>query len=149
MWNILGEDAIYLDIPYKFKNRVLALAPENENTAKFKELFEKAEVSFMINGETEESCFIIKVPDEYTPEEIQLMADQTIAAIVANDKAPVSTNGVEQKYKIIISNNHEPEIIGLRKQPGMSSVELFKPIFNSWAAPGKENPYFSSSRTQY
>jgi len=149
MWNILGEDAIYLDIPCKFKNRVLALAPENENTAKFKELFEKAEVSFMINGETEESCFIIKVPDEYTPEEIQLMADQTIAAIVANDKAPVSTNGVEQKYKIIISNNHEPEIIGLRKQPGMGSVELFKPIFNSWAAPGKENPYFSSGRTQY
>ncbi len=149
MWNILGEEAIYLDIPYKFKSRVLALAPEGENNAKFKELFEKADVSFMINGETEESCFIIKVPDEYTPEDIQMMAEQTMAAIVANDQAPISANGVEQKYKIIISNNHEPEIIGLRKAPGMTSVELFKPIFKSWAAPGKENPFFSSGRTQY
>ena len=145
MWNILGEEAIYLDIPYKFKNRVLALAVDDENGKKFKGLMDKSDVSFMINGESEECCFIIKVPDEYTPEEIQLMADQTMAAIVANDRAPISANGMEQKYKIIISNDKEPEIIGLRKTPGMTSVEVFKPIFRDWVAPGKSNPYFSGS----
>ena len=45
----------------------------------------------------------------------------------------------------IISNNKEPEIIGLRKTPGMTSVEVFKPIFRDWVAPGKSNPYFSGS----
>lgn len=140
MWNILGENSIYLDIPYKFKNKVMELAGDDEAGAKFKQLMKDADPSFMINGESEECCFIFKVPDEYTPEDIQLMADQTIAAIVKNDKAPVSVNGAEQKYKIIISNNKEPELIGLRKTPGMSSVEVFKPIFSSWTAAGKANP---------
>ena len=52
----------------------------------------------------------------------------------------ISANGVEQKYKIIINNNKEPELIGLRKTPGMSSVELFKPIFKNWSSPGRANP---------
>lgn len=147
MWTILGENSIYLDIPYVFKKKILALGTEDENGVKFKGLMEKSEVSFMINGETEENCFIIKVPDEYTPEDIQLMADQTIDAIIRNGVAPVVVNNVEQKYKIIISNNKEPEIIGLRKTPGMTSVEVFKPIFGSWSSPGKANPNTSGGFT--
>ncbi len=140
MWYILGEQSIYLDISHTFKKKVLSLATEDEDGAKFKQLFDKTDISFMINGETEENCFIIKVPDEYTPEDIQFLADQVIAAIVRNDVAPVMVNKVEQNYKIIISNNKEPEIIGLRKTPGMSSMEVFKPIFGSWTSPGKANP---------
>lgn len=147
MWKILGEDSIYLDIPYKFKNKILALTADDEKGARFKSLMEPVDVSFMINGETEESCFIMKVPDEYTPEDIQLMADQIMAAIISNDIAPVVVDKVEQKYKIVISNNKEPELIGLRKTPGMSSYEVFKPIFGSWVAPGKANPYFSGKNT--
>lgn len=140
MWTILGENSIYLDISRTFKNKLLSLAKDDETGNRFRQLLEKTDVSFMINGETEENSFILKVPDEYTPEDIQFMAERTMAEIVENDAAPVSVNNVEQKYKIIISNNKEPELIGLRKTPGMSSVEVFKPIFGSWTAPGKSNP---------
>lgn len=140
MWNILGEEAIYLDITYKFKKRLAELAPADETGDKYRKLLDKTDVGFMINGETEENCFMLTVPDEYSPEDIQFMAEQTMAAIVKNDQAPISANGVEQKYKIIINNNKEPELIGLRKTPGMSSVELFKPIFKNWSSPGRANP---------
>ncbi len=146
MWSILGENAIYLDIPYKFKDKIMSLATEDDDGTKFKKLLDDSDVRFMINGESEECCFMIQVPDEYTPEDIQFMADKIIDAIIRNDKAPVSVDGVEQNYKIIINNNKEPEIIGLRKTPGMSAAEVFKPILNGWASPGKENP---SSRGRY
>lgn len=146
MWSILGENAIYLDIPYKFKDKIMSLATEDDDGAKFKKLLDDSDVRFMINGESEECCFMIQVPDEYTPEDIQFMADKMIDAIIRNDKAPVSVDGVEQNYKIIINNNKEPEIIGLRKTPGMSAAEVFKPILSGWASPGKENP---SSRGRY
>ena len=140
MWNILGEECIYLDITYKFKKRLNELAPADETGDKFGKLLEPTEVSFLINGETEENCFMLKVPDEYSPEDIQFMAEQTMAAIVKNNQAPISVDGVEQNYKIIINNDKEPELIGLHKTPGMSSVELFKPIFKSWSSPGRANP---------
>lgn len=140
MWSILGEDAIYLDIPYRFKTKIMSLATDDSDGEKFKKLMDDTDVRFMINGETEECCFMLKVPDEYTPEDIQFMADKMIDAIVRNDKPPVSVDGQEQKYKIVISNNKEPEIIGLRKTPGMSAAEVFKPIVGGWAAPGRANP---------
>lgn len=140
MWNILGEESIYLDIPYKFKKKLMSLAADDDDGERFRKLMDGTEVSFMINGETEENCFILKVPDNYTPEDIQFMADKTIDAIIRNDKAPVSVEGAEQKYKIIISNDKEPEIIGLRKTPGMSAAEVFKPILNGWSSPGRSNP---------
>lgn len=146
MWSILGEDAIYLDIPYKFKDKIMSATTDDENGKKFKDFMDRSDIRFMINGETEECCFMIQVPDEYSPEDIQFMADKMIEAILRNDKAPVSVDGVEQDYKIIINNNKEPEIIGLRKTPGMSAAEIFKPILNGWASPGRENP---SSRGRY
>ena len=144
MWKILGEDAIYIDIKSTFKKRLGELAPEDDTGNRFRQLLDRTEVDFMINGETEENCFILTVPDEYSPEDIQFMADQTMAAIVRNDSAPISVNGAEQKYKIIINNNKEPELIGLRKTPGMSSVEVFKPVFKSWGGPGRSNPNANS-----
>ena len=36
MWNILGEDALYLDIPYKFQKNLLALVKDDEKGQKFK-----------------------------------------------------------------------------------------------------------------
>ena len=55
MWNILGEDALYLDIPYKFQKNLLALVKDDEKGQKFKEFMKKTEVEFMLNGQTEES----------------------------------------------------------------------------------------------
>ena len=38
MWKILGKDAIYLDIPLVWKQRMLELAGEGEKEDKFREI---------------------------------------------------------------------------------------------------------------
>ena len=143
MFTIFGTDCLYIDIADTFKEKLLALSATDEQGKEFADLFAKSDVTYMLNGSTEESCFIVRVPDEYTPEQIQLMADVVIRSITAFNASPVTVDGVDQMYKINISNMHEPEIIGLRKTPGMSSFEVFKPIIDSWSAPGRMNPNFS------
>ena len=143
MWNILGEEAIYLDIPYKFKSRVLALAADDENGKKFKGLMDKADVSFMINGDSEECCFIIKVPDEYTPEDIQLMADAILDVIKSEENLfVVSLDDQYQPAVINIRADKEPELIGNDRTDGFGSGQIFQPIFDSLSSPGRMNEGF-------
>ena len=80
-----------------------------KNTGAFKEFMKKTEVEFMLNGQTEESCFILRVPDDLKPEDIQLMADVVLDSLKAFDKPAIMVDETEQKYKIVISNNREPE----------------------------------------
>ena len=144
MFKIFGTECLYIDIADTFSKQLLALSASDEKASEFADLFPKAEVQYLLNGETEESCFIIRVPDEYTPEQIQTMADVVMRTITAFNACPVTVDDVEQRYRINITNYHEPEIIGLRKTPGMSSMEVFKPIINSWAAPGRYNTSFDN-----
>lgn len=143
MWSILGEESDYLDIPYKFRDNLMKLVPEGEKGKRFAELMGKTEVEYMLNGQTEESCFMFRVPDEYTPDDIQLMADVIIESLKRFDGPAIVVDKTEQKYKILVSNNKEPQIIGLHKTPGMSSMEVFKPIIEGWASPGRANPSLS------
>jgi len=142
MWNILGEDALYVDLPYKFEKRIVELAKDDEKGKKFKDVMKKAEVEYILNGDTEESCFMIKVPDELKPEDIQMMADVILDALTSFGKPAILVDETEQKYKVVISNDEEPELLGIHKTPGMSSMEVFKPIIEGWDAPGKLNPKF-------
>ncbi|AGI48288.1 hypothetical protein TALC_01306 [Thermoplasmatales archaeon BRNA1] len=144
MFNILGEEALYLDIAPVFEKNLLALVKDDEKGIKFKEIMKKTDLSFMLNAVTEESCFIFKVPDECEPDDIQLMADVIIASLTEFGRAPVTVDGAEQKYRIIVSNNHEPELLGIHKTPGMSSMEVFKPIIEGWTAPGRYNTHFDN-----
>jgi len=144
MFKILGEECLYIDIAPTFAKQILALSAFDEKAGEFAELFGKTEVTYLLNGSTEESCFIMNVPDEFTPEQIQLMADVVIRSINRFGQAPVVVDRTEQKYRINISNTHEPELIGLRKTPGMTSVEIFKPIFNSWGGEGRQNTHFGA-----
>lgn len=139
MWTIFGTEALYIDIPDVFKKEILAHSPEDEGAEKFAGFMEKTEVLFLLNGETEENSFLLKVPDELTPDDIQFMADRVMEIIRTYDQPPVIVDGKEQRYKIVISNNHEPELIGIRKTPGMSSYEIFKPIIEGWSSPGRKN----------
>ena len=142
MFKIFGEDCLYIDIANVFSEKLLALSSFDEKASEFSNLFGKSDVQYLLNGATEESCFIITVPDEYTPEQIQTMADVIMRAIEKFGQAPVTVDGVEQKYRINISNTHEPELIGLKKTPGMSSWEVFKPIFGGWSEEGRPNSGF-------
>ena len=130
---------IYIDIPNTVKSRLIELSSDKEKGGKFKELMERADIMFLLNGETEENSFFITVPDELTPEEIQLMADVILDVAKTVEFPFVSVQDIEQRYKVIISNSKEPELIGLNKTPGMSSAEVFKPIIKAWDGRGKPN----------
>lgn len=143
MWKILGEDAMFLDISAVFKARVAELADATE-AAVFGPLLEGSEVTFMINGETEVSTFFITVPDSYTPEDIQKMADVILGIAKAATCPMIAADSAEQRYQIIINNAKEPELIGLNKTPGMSSGEIFKPIFKALDSPGRLNKEFEN-----
>ena len=85
---------------------------------------------------------MIYLPEDLSPEDIQSMAD--ISLSVAKDfEAPfISVEDVEQRYKIILTNNREPELIGLNKTEGFSSGQVFMPIFDALSKPGRMNPKF-------
>ncbi len=141
MFKILGEEALYIDVPAKFKKRIMELTGDDEKEVFFKETTERSEVTYLLNGTTEEHTFFIKVPDDVTPEQIQTMADASLAILTRTvDETPcVEILGNRQKYQVIITNWEEPEIIGINKTPGMSSGAVFKPIIQSLDAPGRAN----------
>ena len=141
MFKVLGKDCLYIDIAGVFKEQILSLSSFDEKASEFSSLMTKTDVQYLLNGSTEESCFILTVPDEYTPEQIQLMADVVIRAIERFGQAPITVEGKEQRYRINISNQHEPELIGIHKTPGMSSLEIFKPIISGWSAEGRPNTH--------
>ena len=142
MWEILGIKTIYIDIPNVAKRRLMELAGEGEKETKFKELMERSEVMFLLNGGTEENAFFINVPEDLTPDDIQLMAD-VILNIARTIEFPfVAVGDAAQRYQVIITNNKEPELIGLNKTPGMSSGEVFKPIIKSLGSKGRMNSSF-------
>ncbi len=142
MWKILGKEAIYLDIPYVFADRMGELAGEGDDSDIFRNCLKKSEIKFMINPETEECSFMIYVPDEMTPEEIQSLAETALAIAQAYEAPFITAEDIEQRYKIILTNNKEPELIGLNKTEGFSSGQVFMPIFDSLSKPGKLNPNF-------
>jgi len=144
MWNILGVKTIYIDIPNTVKNRLIELAGDGEKKAIFVELMGRSEVMFLLNGETEENSFFITVPEDLTPEQIQIMADVILETAKSIEFPFVSVADVEQRYQVIITNNKEPELIGLSKTPGMSSAEVFKPIIKSLDSRGRVNSEFNN-----
>jgi len=139
MWNILGVESLYLDIPNTVKIRLIELAGDGDKAVLFKDLMERAEVMFLLNGETEENSFFISVPEDLTPEQIQIMADVILETAKTIEFPFVSVGDIEQRYQVIITNNKEPELIGLNKTPGMSSAEIFKPIIKSLDSRGRLN----------
>ena len=143
MSKILGRDAIYLDIPVVWKQRMLELSGEGEKADKFRDIVGKSEVTYLLNGISEEHTFFIKVPDEITPEEIQILADVALDILKASEDPCIEVEGVRQRYQVVITNWKEPEIIGQNKTPGMSSGEVFKPIIQGLDAPGRANPAFN------
>lgn len=139
MFKILGADALYIDIPQTFKRRLEELASEEEKD--FVAQLGRSEVTYMLNGTTEEHTFFIRVPEDVTPEQIQMMSDATLAILkrTVENTPCVEVEGVRQKYQVIITNWEEPEIIGLNKTPGMSSGAVFKPIIKALDDPGRAN----------
>jgi hypothetical protein len=146
MWKILGKDAIYIDIPETWKARMLELAGDDEKSQKFKEIVSVSEVTYLMNGSTEEHTFFIRLDKAVTPEEIQILADVALDILKATEDPCISIEDQVQRYQVVITNWEEPEIIGLNKTPGMSSGQVFLPIIKGMDAPGRAN---SSMQDQF
>jgi hypothetical protein len=142
MWKILGKDAIYLDVGNVAKQRLMELAGDDETGIGFRALMEKSDITFMINGTTEYNSFFFNVPEEYTPEQIQFMADIALKIVTESEVPMVTIEDVEQNFLIIFTNDKEPELLGIRKTPGMSSGAIFKPIIQALDKPGNLNKDF-------
>jgi hypothetical protein len=143
MWKILGKEAIYIDIPATWRERMLELVPDDEKGTEFKSIMDRSEVEYFFNPQTEEHTFFIRLKDDITPEQIQNMADAVLDTLKSIDIPVVEIEDTRQKYQVIITNYHEPELIGLNKTPGMSSGQVFLPIIRSLDSPGKMNSNFS------
>lgn len=142
MWSVLGKEAIYIDIPFVFVERMGGLAGNSEKADRFRACLGESDVRFMMNGETGECSFLVYVPDSMTPEDIQNTAETALEVAQAYEGPLLTVEGAEQRYKIIITNNQEPELLGLDKTEGFSSGQVFMPIFKALASPGKMNPKF-------
>lgn len=142
MWKVLGEEAIYLNIPYIFAEKMGELAGEGEVADRFRECLDSSDIKFMINPESEECSFMVYVPDGLSPEDIQNVAETALSIAQAYDGPLLIAEDVTQRYKIIITNNKEPELLGLAKTEGFSSGQVFMPIFESLSKQGRMNPKF-------
>lgn len=145
MWKILGREAIYIDIPETWKKGMLELSPDTEAGNRFKEILSQSKVEYIFNSQTLEHTFFIRLDDAVTPDEIQSMADVSLEILRSLDIPVVEIEENVQRYQVIITNYHEPEIIGLNKTPGMSSGQVFLPIIRSLDEPGRMNKNFSGS----
>lgn len=142
MWNILGKEAMYIDITDVFAERMGELAGEGKTADMFRDCLRGSDIKFIMNCETEEYSFMIYVPEEMISEEIQNLAETALAVAQAYESPLLSVEGKEQRYKIVITNNQEPELLGLNKTEGFSSGQVFMPIFKSLSSPGRMNPKF-------
>ena len=140
MWKVLGKEAMYLDIGPVWVERILELSKDYEGDEKFKELMEGSEVSHLFNGSTETHNIMIEVPKEYTPEDIQIMADMILSIAKDNMETPfISLEDNYQKCQVIINNEEEPELIGMNRTEGYASGKIFLPILDSLTRPGRPN----------
>ena len=140
MWKVLGKETIYIDVAKTWKERIMELSADDERFEKFEKLMSKTTVAHLFNGSMETHNFMLEVPKKYKPADIQLMADVILDVAKNNLETPfVEVDGIYQKSQVIISNEEEPELLGMNKTEGYSSGKIFMPIMTSLAQPGRPN----------
>ena len=133
---------MFLDIPHVFSERMGELAGEGEGPDRFRACLEESKIKLFINPETGEISFMIYLPEDLSPEDIQNLADIVLSVAKGFESPLITVKDIEQRYKIILTNDQEPELIGLDKTDGFGSGQVFMPIFNSLSKPGRMNPKF-------
>ena len=125
MWKVLGKEAMYIDIAPVWAERIIEMSKEYEGDEKFRELMEKAEVKHLFNGSTEIHNIMIEVPKDYTPEDIQIMADMILSIAKDNMDTPfITLEDNYQKCQVVINNDDEPypSVLFFPRSSGSSSL---------------------------
>lgn len=143
MWKILGKDALYVEFGYVFKDRIIELASEVENSEKFIKIMEDSEIQYLFNGSTETHAFNIFPDKETSTEDIQYMADIVLEIAKREDVVFVSLDGNYQKCIVNVRTDEEPELIGANRTEGFGSGKIFSPILDSLCKPGRQNEGFN------
>ena len=140
MWKVLGKEAMYIEIAAVWTERIIELSKEYEGDEEFRKLMEGSEVKHLFNGSTETHNMMIEVPKEYTPDDIQMMADMILSIAKDNIDNPfITVDNNYQKCQVIITNEDEPELLGLNRTEGYGSGKIFLPILDSLTRPGRPN----------
>lgn len=140
MWKVLGKEAMYIEIAAVWTERIIELSKEYEGDEEFRKLMEGSEVKHLFNGSTETHNMMIEVPKEYTPDDIQMMADMILSIAKDNIDNPfITVDNNYQKCQVIITNEDEPELLGLNRTDGYGSGKIFLPILDSLTRPGRPN----------
>lgn len=143
MWKILGKEAMYIEFADVFKERVIEIASGMEGKEKFVDLMKGSDVMHIFNGSTETHGFNIRPGDDISSEDIQLMADAILDVIKSEENLfVVSLDDQYQASVINIRADKEPELIGNGRTDGYGSGQIFQPIFDSLASPGRMNEGF-------
>lgn len=139
-WQVLGRDVMYVEIGEVWKEEIVKAVSSKKEGEKFKKLMDKSDVMHLFNGTTEVHNFIIEVPEKLTPKDIQFMADVILGYAKEKLDVPFVTLGGEyQMCQVIITNEKEPELIGLDRTEGYASGKIFMPILDSLSKPGRYN----------
>lgn len=140
MWQILGEEALYVEFADVFRKRVTELASEMEDGQRFVDYMKDTEVTHLFNGGTETHAFTIRPDASLTPEDIQYMSDIILAIAKADlDRYFVSLDGNYQKCIVNIRTDEEPELIGKNRTDGYGSGKIYNQIIDSLSKPGRAN----------
>jgi hypothetical protein len=141
MWKVLGVDALYVEFADVWKRRIIEIVSE-DGGERFKKLMRDADVLYLMNGATEEHTFMVQLPEELTPDDIQFLADNILNVAKTADFPFVSLNGRYEKCQVIFTTEKEPEILGIDKKEGISAGAVFAPILEGWGNPGRRNEPF-------
>ncbi|NLL94861.1 MAG: hypothetical protein GX224_03790 [Thermoplasmatales archaeon] len=140
MWEIMGREALYVELAAVWKEQVAAAAAKVEGGERFNELLRDKEVTHLFNASTLFHTFSVELPEDMPPEDIQFMADVILDIVNSDpDNYIISLNGDYQPCQVVFSGFREPELIGLDKTEGYGSGNYFMPIIDSLSKPGRRN----------
>ena len=142
MWKILGEDALYVEFADAWKRRISEIVSDTADGRRFNELMKEADVTYIMNGSTEEHTFIVELPETLSKDDIQFLADVILNVAKTFEFPFVSLNDMYEKCQVIFTTEKEPEIIGNDKTEGFSAGAVFAPIIEGWGGAGRNNGPF-------
>ena len=142
MWKILGAEAFYVEFADVWKRRIAEIVSEGDNEERFREIMKDADVLYLMNGATEEHTFMVQLSEEFTPDDVQFLADEILNVAKTYEHPFVSLNGNYEKCQVIFTTEKEPEILGIDKKEGISACAVFAPILEGWGNPGRRNEPF-------
>ncbi|HIJ00754.1 MAG TPA: hypothetical protein HA366_04375 [Candidatus Methanomethylophilaceae archaeon] len=130
MWQVLGKDTTLVRMGKDWKERMLELAGEGRRREILERLFDIAELTNFYNTELDVHAFIFQLPEDTPAEELQAYTNTVREVRAVTDQPMVSFRGQPQRFKLVITAEKEPELIGKDKTEGYSSGAIYQAVYD-------------------